>query len=268
MIKFDYHSHTSNSFDCSVPIDQMVQSAIDIGLSELAITDHVDFTYPDRKIISPKGVAANVEAVQAAARRFEGKIKLLTGIELGLRPDCSHICAEIANSHDFDIVVGAAHEYGSGIDFCHPELYNNHPKHKAYTIYFESVLAVVRACNGFDVLGHFDYVERYAPYPDKALNYADHKEIVDEILRTIVDKGIGIEINTSGLAYGLKRTHPQAEIVSRYARMGGEIITVGSDAHSPSRVAYGFDTACEMLKALGIKFITQFEKRVPGFVKM
>lgn len=267
MIKTDYHCHTSYSFDSKACMESMVKQAIEMGLEEIAITDHIDFSYPDKKIVSPKGVCANVEAILAARQVFGSQIRLAVGVELGLRADCAEKCREIAAGFDFDIVIGSVHETAFGVDFYYPELYKNHPKHEAYQIYFESVLSAVSACDSYDVLGHLDFVERYAPYDDKNLRYADFCDIIDEILRIIIGKGIGLEVNTSGLSYGLGRTHPQPAILRRYLELGGEIITVGSDAHAPERIGYGFDVVLEILNNLGIKYIARFERRKPVFDK-
>jgi len=265
MIKFDYHSHTSYSFDSKASVDSMVQQAIELGLEELCITDHIDFTYPDCKIVSPHGVAANIAAICDAAQRYKGQIRLPIGVEIGLRHDCAKVASELIAAHNFDFVIGSVHEV-DGIDFYYyPELFENNSKQQAYDKYFEATLQVVQSCENYDVLGHMDYIERYAAtrrhYADATLDYKSHKELIDAILRMLIDKGKGIEINTSGLAYGLGRTHPQAAIVARYKEMGGEIITVGSDAHSPDRVAYGFDVAADMLESLGIRYVARFEGR-------
>ncbi|MCL2855071.1 MAG: histidinol-phosphatase HisJ family protein [Defluviitaleaceae bacterium] len=262
MIKFDYHTHTNHSFDSSATVDGMVQRAISLGLEEYAITDHIDFTWPDCRIISPHGIAANVKAMQAAKERYADQIKILVGVEFGLRPDCEEAAAKIAKAYDFDIVIGSMHEI-NGSDFYYPELHKGRTKHEVFQLYFENALETVIACDSFDILGHLDYVERYARFPDKTLHHADYREIVDEILKVIIRKDKGIEINTSGFAYGLGRTHPQVGIVKRYRELGGEIITVGSDTHKPENIAHSFDKAYEVLKEAGFNHITRFCKRKP-----
>jgi len=265
MIKSDYHSHTSYSFDSKASVDSMVMQAIELGLEEICFTDHIDFTYPECKIVSPYGIAANIAAIRDAAQRYKGQIRLPVGVEIGLRPDCAKIADELVVAHNFDFVIGSVHEI-DGIDFYYyPELYENNSKQQAYNRYFEATLQALQVYENYDVLGHMDYVERYAVtrghYADTALEYKNHKELIDAILRILIDRGKGIEINTSGLAYGLNRTHPQSAIVARYAEMGGEIITIGSDAHSPRMIAYGFDVVQDMLESLGIRYIARFEGR-------
>ncbi|MCL2235117.1 MAG: histidinol-phosphatase HisJ family protein [Defluviitaleaceae bacterium] len=270
MIKFDYHTHTNYSFDGLATIDQMIQKAIDIGLEEYAITDHIDFSYPDQRILSPKGVAANVKAAEQAREKYANKIKILVGVELGLRPDLAEAGAKIAESYDFDVIIGSMHEI-KGIDFYYPDLHRSRTRHEVFTLYFENMLSTVQVCDCFDVLGHIGYVERYVerhiPGDYAPLKYMDYVDIIDEILKTIIGKGKGIEINTSGYAYGLGRTHPQVDIVRRYRQLGGEIITVGSDTHHPDNVGGNFDKAQAVLEEAGFAHITRFRNRKPEFIK-
>ena len=268
MLKFDYHTHTNHSHDSKTSMKTMIEQAIYIGLEEIAITDHIDFSFPDNAVISPWGIDANVKAIKSMQEKYADKIAIRVGTELNLRPDSAEACHNIAESNDFDIIIGSVHELNNSTDFGHPELYQNHTKHKAYTIYFETVLEALKACDSYDVLGHLDYVERYGIYQDNRLIYAEYRDIVDEILRHVVHNGKGIEINTSGLAYGLWRPHPQADIIYRYLQLGGEIITIGSDAHSPDRIGYGFDEAHRMLQDIGVKHICQFINRQPKFVRI
>ena len=267
MIKFDYHTHSSHSCDCVSSMDDMIKTAIKLGLEEYAITDHVDFSWPDNKIISPYGIAANMKAMQAAAAKYDGRIKVLAGVELSLRPDSARIAQKIADSYDFDIIIGSAHDV-KGIDFGWPEFYRGRTKHEFHMAYFENLLDVVCTCDAYDVIGHFDYAERYGNYSDKTLFYPDFCDIIDEILKIVIAKGKGIEINTAGFAYGIGHAHPQTEILRRYLQLGGEIITVGSDAHTPGRIAADFDIVHDILQGLGIKYIAGFNKRQPRLVRI
>ncbi|MCL2350654.1 MAG: histidinol-phosphatase HisJ family protein, partial [Defluviitaleaceae bacterium] len=183
MIKFDYHSHTSHSFDCSADIDDMIRRAIELGLTEYAITNHVDFRFPNGGVMQPYDLENGIDSVLDAQKRYAGQIKILLGIEFGLRPDCCEQAAKIAAAYDFDIILGSMHEdYLTGVDFYFPEHYRGRSKQQAYNMYFTSCLQTVRACDSFDVLGHLDYCERYAQgYDDKTLDYKDHHEIIDEI---------------------------------------------------------------------------------------
>jgi histidinol-phosphatase (PHP family) len=268
MIKFDYHTHTHHSPDSGALLDDMVRRAILLGLTEYAITDHMDFVYPVPEFRNKTWFSKYIRAVLRAKEKYADKIKILLGIELGLRPDCAAIGAQIANAYDFDIIIGSMHQDTEGIDFGYAQFFSGRNKQEAYNAYFESILATIRACDCFDILGHLDYIERYGRYDDKSLHYNDHKEVIDEILKTVIDKGKGIEINTSGFAYGFDRPHPQPAILRRYKELGGEILTIGSDAHRPDAIAFGYNKSKKIMEEAGFKYITRFEKRKPSFIKI
>ena len=270
MIKFDYHIHTSHSIDSKSSMDDMILRAMDLGLEEIAITDHVDFTYPDNAILSPFGVADNVLKIREMREKYAGKISILTGIEFGLRTDTAEVTQEIADTFDFDFIIGSAHEIGE-FDFSYMasgKLYQNRTKYEAYGLYLGNLLDTIIACDSWDVLGHLDYVERYGIYEDKSLHYADFSDIIDEILRYVISLGKGIELNTSGYRYGRGSSYPGADIIARYKALGGEIITIGSDAHCPAHIAIGFEEAYDVLRNMGIHHIARFKQRTPIFTKI
>jgi len=269
MLKFDYHTHTSHSHDSSASINDMIEKAIELKLTEYAITDHIDFSYPDLKILSPQEPEIIMQSMLAAKERYDGKIKILCGAEFGLRPDTAKVTEAIAEKIDYDIIIGSAHVDDIQLEGFHSYQFSSHyDKHTAYTIYFENMLETVKSCDAFDVLGHMDYIKRYARYSDNSLEYDDYKEIIDEILKVIIRKDKGIEINTSGYFRGLGHPHPQIEFIKRYIQLGGAIITIGSDAHKPSAIAYGYDAAYDILRNLGIRYIAAFDKRIPKFIKI
>ena len=100
------------------------------------------------------------------------------------------------------------------------------------------------------------------------MDYNEFKPITDKILKALIEKEKGIEINTSGFKYGLNHTHPQFPIVKRYKELGGKIITVGSDAHRPEQITFKFDVAYRMLKEAGFDEISLFREKKPIFVKI
>lgn len=165
----------------------------------------------------------------------------------------------------FDFVIGSTHVIDK-TDVSDPKFFEGKTKKEAYTKYFENVLENASANDCYNVYGHIDYVNRYAPYEDKSISYFDYREIIDEILKVLVDKGKGLDINTSGFRYGEGRPYPQFEILKRFKELGGEIITVGSDAHSPEYIADHFDDAYSMIKEAGFKAISSFRGKKVKFI--
>ena len=155
-----------------------------------------------------------------------------------------------------------------GIDPYYPEYYQGRSEDQAYREYFESILENLAVFDCFDVYGHIDYVVRYGPNRNQYYTYEKFADLLDEILRAIIQKGKGIEINTGGFKYGLGHPNPTEAVLKRYRELGGEIITIGADAHKPEHVAYDFQKVPDILQEAGFKYYTVFQGRKPIFYKL
>ena len=133
---------------------------------------------------------------------------------------------------------------------------------------FEEELKNIIAHDCFDVAGHLDFVVRYGPNKNVCYSYEKYRDVFDEILKVLVEKGKGIECNTAGFKAGLGHPHPTEAILKRYRELGGEILTLGSDAHVPEYVAYHFDQVGELLKGCGFRYYTVFKNRKPEFLPL
>ena len=93
-------------------------------------------------------------------------------------------------------------------------------------------------------------------------------DIIEDTLKTIIYDGKGIEINTSSFKYGTGIWLPREEVLSLYRQLGGEILTFGSDSHSPEYFQYHFDEAHELARSLGFKYQCTFKNRTPEFHRL
>ena len=111
-----------------------------------------------------------------------------------------------------------------------------------------------------------DYIIRYRPDKTQPYHYLDYSDILDEILKTLIQKGKGIECNTAGFKYGLNQPNPERDLLTRYKELGGEILTIGSDAHKPMHIAYDFEKLPALLNECGFQYYTIFHNRSPKFL--
>lgn len=264
---WDTHMHTNFSGDSDALPESMIQSAIDHGLSGLCFTDHLDYDYPDDPELFLLDLPNYQKRVLALQAEYEEVFPVNFGIELGLQPHLADKNNEIINTYDFDFVIGSSH-LCDRIDPYYPKFYEGRTEKQAYTRYFESILENIQTNVDFDVYGHLDYVVRYGPNKNQNYSYADYAEIIDEILRLLIKKDKGIEVNTGGFKAGLGVPNPCPEIITRYRELGGEILTLGADAHAPEYVAYQFKQLPELLKSCGFDYFTVFTARVPSFMKL
>ena len=266
---YDMHVHTAFSGDSRADPYLVADEAVKKGLGGLCITDHVDFDYPVELDISfDVDMASYFTELLALKKNYEDVLDVRIGIELGLQTHITEkLKAFVETYSQLDFIIGSSHIV-NGRDPYYPEYFEGRTQKAAYLEYFESVLENVRIFDGFDVYGHLDYIVRYGPEKNKDYSYTEYADIIDEILRQLIERGKGIELNTAGYRYGLGQPNPCEDIVKRYRELGGEIITLGSDAHEPKDVGSGFAAACGILKSAGIKYIASFRKRKPEFFRI
>jgi len=258
--------HCNFSGDSKAAPEDMILAAIHKGLKGICFTDHIDWDYPGPTPFSFNG-EEYFKTLMPLKEKYQEQLTIHIGVELGLQPHLKERYAAFAAEHEFDQVIGSSHVV-HGFDPYYPEYYEGKTEDEAYLEYFESILENLEVFEDFDVYGHIDYVVRYGPNKNKYFSYEKYKTLIDEILRKIISMGKGIELNMSGYKYGLGHPNPTEEILFRYKELGGEILTLGSDAHAPMHVAYDYYRIPRLLKDAGFDYFTVFEKRVPRKVNI
>lgn len=260
---FDYHIHTTVSFDGHSTPEEVIRAAQARGLREICFTDHID--HEPGKV--PEEMVFDLERYHEAYDhlRAEG-VKLRRGVEYGLTPDNRDQCQADISRNAYDFVIGSVH-FVDGEDVYLEPYWEGKSQRQVYRRYLQELYDCVKAHEGFDVLGHLTYISKCRGNPGKELlRYDDHRELIDEILKELARKGIGMEMNTSGLdrCGGFL---PTADIFHRFKELGGTIVTVGSDAHSADRVGQYTAEACCILKDI-FGYVCTFEGRKPIFHKL
>ncbi len=265
----DFHIHTHFSSDCQVNPEEYVERAISLGMKEICFTDHVDFDYPKEngQEMFKVDVDRYFTELSELKSKYADNLKIKIGIEMGVNPSIYEQNKKFIEAHSFDFVIGSSHIV-NGIDPYYPSYWENRPIDDGIMAYYEAILRNVTFYNDYDVYGHLDYVRRYVK--DKSYVYNDSKfyDITEMILKNIISKGHGIELNTRGLQEGFTPYIPTIAILERYKQLGGEIVTIGSDSHKLRNLGYGFKTAKDILVNSGFKYYTSFENRKPTFIPL
>ncbi|MBP3462856.1 MAG: histidinol-phosphatase HisJ family protein [Tyzzerella sp.] len=261
-MRADYHMHTSFSYDSDSSPGEMIQAAIQKGLKTICITDHHELDY-----IEP-GWEQNLEQYHNMLRKvqekYQSQIEILAGIEFGMQLHTGERYAQVARSFSYDFILASVHIF-DGYDPYYPGYFDDKTDEEGYRRAFEITLENVRNMSEYDSLGHIDYIVRYGNYKEETYSYSENADYIDEILRHLIQNGKGLEVNTAGWKSGLSFAHPRQDILKRYRELGGEIITIGSDAHSPEHLAYDFHKIKDYLEACGFKYYTEFRQRKPYF---
>lgn len=260
---FDCHLHSRVSFDGRETALDIAKTALSRGIREICFTDHIDYQ-PDLE------VQTMVFDPDAYHREYDGLevsgLVINRGIEFGMDSDNAPLLRDHLNHHSYDFVLGSVH-FVDNLDVYFSPYWEGKTLWEAERRYLEETLACVSAHDDFDVLAHLSFLSKApANASHLPLYYRDHREILDEILRTLVHKGKGLEMNTSGVdtCGGFL---PTADFFRRFHELGGEIVTVGSDAHRCNRVGQYIFDACEILGGI-FGYVCTFRNREPVFHKM
>jgi histidinol-phosphatase (PHP family) len=263
----DYHCHTNFSSDSHAPMSDQCRAAIHTGVCQIAFTEHEDYNPED----STSFFFKHADYMQELARcreRFDGELIIRAGIEVSEPHRYAERAGKVLAQHDWDFVLGSLHWLGDVNTFEEEFWTYRNDWRQSLRDYFTEMIALAR--NGdFDILSHIDYPTRYGAkhYRDE-YDIAEYEDILREVLGHVIVRGKGIEINTSPWRRGLPNPNPPAAVVKWYREMGGEILTLGSDSHTPKDVGAGIDRAMGIARAAGFTRIAVFEQRRAGFIEI
>lgn len=263
----DCHVHTKVSHDGISTMEEYLHVAKDKGIDEIIFTEHYDIY--DGLNTNLKTLDVDNYYKEYLLNKNDLLVKTNFGIEIGLQPDIVDKIRSMVNNYSFDFIIGSSHITCKKDMAMDKSFFEGCTRKEAYLKYFKEVLENILIYNDeFDVYGHLDYVVRYGDYLEKKIEYKEFKEILDAILINLIKKDKGIEINTSGVRYGLGYPHPNIDIIKRYRELGGKIITVGSDAHKTNDLGRDFNIAYNLLQEAGFDEIAIFHQRTPEFIRI
>ena len=237
---------------------EFVAAAQNAGLTGIAFTDHVEWMPEDEayNYLQLDAFFAELEAVRA---QVNGAFTLLAGVEIGNPHNYPAEAAALLAAAPWDYVIGSAHWHG-GKPGWRPIAFAQGME-ASYQSYFEE-LTQLAAHGDFDVVGHFDIVRRDSVMLFKqTLDLTDFADPIRAVLRSLIARGKGLEINTSGPSYGLPGPLPDLNVLRWYRELGGEILVFGSDAHKPEHVGRHFAVARELALTAGFTHLARFAQR-------
>lgn len=262
----DYHLHTDFSGDSEAPARTQIERAIALGMTSICITDHHDYDV-NSHVNFVLDLDRYFPAMQQLKEEYSGVIDVRIGIELGLQKHLSDYFDALLSRYSFDFIIGSTH-FVHGMDPYFPEFFHGREEQPAYEDYFETLLQNIQTIHHYDVVGHIDYIVRYGPNRNRFYSYERYQDLLDSLLKTAIEDGKGIECNSAGFRKGLGEPNPCRGILKRYRELGGEILTVGSDAHAPEDLGADFQRVRDLLSDCGFHYYTTFKDRSPEFHKL
>ena len=280
----DYHIHTEFSDDSREPMEKQIEKAIELGLQEICFTDHVDYgikkdweegniewregdgvSYADAKDpLANVDYPAYFDKIGRMKEIYGDRIRIRQGLEFGVQtitiPQYEKLWNRYGGQLDFALL--SIHQVDNK-EFWTQDFQRGRTQKEYNEKYYEEILQVIRKFKHYSVLAHLDLIIRYdknGVYP-----FSEVKDLIAEILKTAIEDGKGIEINTSCWHYGLADTQPSRDILRLYHDLGGRILTIGSDAHTTRYLADHIRDAQQILREIGFREICTFEGMEPEF---
>lgn len=279
----DFHVHSEFSDDSTTPMEKQLERAIALGIGEICFTDHVDYgikkdwTEDILKWRGGDGIGTDRSDMQPLAnvnydeyfgkilrmkRLYGDQIVIRSGLEFGIQrhtiPDYERLIKTYGQKLDF--ILLSIHQVDNK-EFWTGDFMKGKTQDEYNREYYEEMLYAVKYFDNFDVLSHVDLISRYDP--QGAYPFSKIQDILTYIFECVIRKGKGIEINTSSWHYKLSDTMPSRDILKLYRSLGGELITIGSDAHTPEYIGDHMENAMQILKELGFQAFYTYEKHKP-----
>lgn len=273
----DYHVHSAFSDDSIYPMEAVIQDAIAMGLDEICFTDHVDYgikddwdsaaeiRYRGKTPLANVDYPAYVAMIKEMQLKYNKDIHIKMGLEFGIQMHTIPQFEKLFNRYSFDFILLSIHQVEDK-EFWTQDFQKGRTQDEYIKRYYEEMLNVVKCYKDYSVLAHMDLITRY----DKKGNYPFEKisDIIEEILRIVIVDGKGIEINTSSHRYGLNDLTPAKDILMLYKKLGGSIITLGSDSHKKEDLGTYIMETKKVLLEMGFDMHCTYKKMKPIFHKI
>ena len=253
-LPLDSHLHTNQSPDSFVEIDAYAAQAVERGIAEIAITDHVDFV-PGTPAYEYVSFETRERTVREAAERWgDAGVAIRFGVEITYDQRHESDIREHLARHRYDFVIGSVHVYaGSPYEAAQVATWTrDRPLAEIVAPYFDEVLQAIRS-GLFDTIGHLDFVKRYLHPHVTAADLAAAPELYEPLLAALIETGTALEVNTSGLRQVPRETYPSPAVVARYQLLGGTSVTAGSDAHTKESFSSGLEEGYRVAAAAGLR---------------
>jgi len=267
-VRINYHLHNQYSADGRGSAEETCRAAVELGFDEISFTNHVE-------VFNAETGDWEVDLVEAR-QRFEQQqheierlqpeypeLRILLGVEYEFRPEWVEILEALTDSVDFDLIIGSVHVVdghqvsGGSVG----NYFKDRDVSDTYGRYFEVVDEMLE-WGGFDVVGHLDLVKRFGAKYYGPFDAKPFESQVRGVLEKMVAKGLGLEVNTSGVVQAPAEPYPGLDILRWAKEAQTATVTIGTDSHVPTSFEQGWEVGDLLLRRTGFTEITLFSHRI------
>ena len=255
MFLCDYHTHTYFSFDGDPDAthDAMCKRALEVGLSDIAFTDHCDINGEVEGLYAPYDADRAFNAMMEVKEKYKKKnLNVICGIELGNATQYPEAAAAVLAAHPYEFVIGSLHNLRDVPDFCLLN-YDRMPHPLIGRLFDRALDETIEMVQfpGITTLGHFTYMHRYITRAGKALSFKPYMEKIEHLYRTVIAKDVALELNVSTLWQGLGIAMPTMDLLKFYKDCGGKLVTIGTDSHAMQSLGKPIRKGYAILETVG-----------------
>lgn len=257
---YDSHLHSHRSHDGRDPLEAICREAERRGIAGIALTDHVDIDL---------GHAECARVLRAARRDVEAcrgghpTIRVTFGCEIAEMPHDIELSRRLLDDPSIGFVLASLHRLRGESDFYYID-YDRRDRDDIIERYYAELLEIAEGCD-FDSLAHINYQVRYmSEKARRATDFSSHYDKLEQVLRRVAERGRGIEVNTSS-GKNFADLVPGLDVLKLFKSVGGEVITIGSDAHTARGIGWRMDDAASLIREAGFSRAAFFVDREPIF---
>lgn len=264
----DSHVHTEYSFDGKDSLEKIFAGALERGVMGLAITDHYECDRVEQ--LECEKIEETFRQLPRYQEEYQGRLRITSGIELGQPHQVPEAADRMLARHpDLDVVLGSFHTGAPGLDASQTNFNDPQVRVSDFLAYYFQGCYDLAVWGKFDVMTHLGYPERYIWGRYRIpVDFTPYEDLIHATLKKLVEDGKALEINTAGYRQGLGKTIPVLRIIQQYHDLGGELVTLGSDAHRAEDVASDFEVAMDILTSVGYRYFAFYRQRQPVMLKL
>lgn len=273
MFSTDYHVHSSHSFDCHISMDDQICNAINKKIQEICFTDHIELGFSEWNY-QEMDLDAYFFQIQKCREKYP-QIAIKTGAEAGITCSSSDLqrTVDLLQKYPFDFVIASSHRINNVTLFC-PDHYENQNFPDFCKEYIQNLISSLKIFDNslYNCVGHIDLpikpaLRFFSDFSWKEFKYEYASDEIDELIKLIISYGKCLEINTASWLLP-NRQAQECKWLKRYAEMGGEYVTFGSDAHISSGIGKYYREAVILALESGIRYLAIFKDRQPEYIPL